>query len=392
MSNFISTFYLLMLISLGYFVTDIYLPSLPAISTSLNSSEIAAQSTMFSYLLAFSFAPLFFGPLSDRLGRKIVISRGILICIAGTIGCYFAQSIYTLIAMRALQGVGAGAVLIASRAMIPDLFQGKVMAKQLSYLTMFMPFVLAVAPTIGGILQDYYGWRSVFLFLFFYLVCIFLLIQPMHETLKTHQKRSLKEACDIFISLIKHKSFILYGLGVVFPSIGIFAYLTASPFLFQEVLGLTASEYGRLSLYIGMVVLCTGTLNARLVKVVSIDKLIATGSILMALSGCLLLIVHFTDTLNTWTLLLPSMLFFSCIPLCISNAFAKSMNQIDSHFGSANALLTFTQFLSGSIGSFIFSLIKEKNALAIGVCLLLIGVFSIINSFFAAKMDKGIAL
>jgi hypothetical protein len=86
------------------------------------------------------------------------------------------------------------------------------------------------------------------------------------------------------------------------------------------------------------------------------------------------------------------MLFFSCIPLCISNAFAKSMDQIDSHFGSANALLTFTQFLSGSIGSFIFSLIKEKNALAIGVCLLLIGVFSIINSFFAAKLDKGIAL
>lgn len=382
-SQFFRTLYLLLLISLGYFVTDVYLPSLPAISESLNTSEILAQSTMFSYLISFSVGPLLFGPLSDRFGRKLIISLGLITCIIATLGCYFSITIWQLLAMRSLQGLGAGAVFISGRSMIPDQFQGKQLAKQLTYISMFMPFILAVAPTIGGILQENFGWRSVFLFLAFYLTAIFILIQWMHESLRDRTKRTFKEGLLIYKSILKNRPFIFFSLGVVFPSVGLFAYFTASPFLFQEIIGLSPAEYGRLSLLVGLAVLTAGTINTQLIKYFPTHKIIMMGSTIMMCTGVTLIIVYLLDSLNTWTLLIPSLFYIACIPFCISNAFANSMNQINNHYGSANALLTFTQFVSGSIGSLIFSLITEKSVFPIGLCFLTIGVLTFINIHIA---------
>ena len=146
------TIYLLLLIALGYVVTDIYLPSLPALSAYFHASDREVQITLSSYLLSFSLAPLIFGPLSDKFGRKKVILYGLFISIAATLSCLVAQTIQQFSAFRFLQGVGTGAVMIASRTTASDLFSGTALAKQMSLMTMLMPFVLAIAPVIGGIL------------------------------------------------------------------------------------------------------------------------------------------------------------------------------------------------------------------------------------------------
>lgn len=108
-SKFYITTYLLLLISLGYVATDIYLPSLPALSIYFHASDNEVQMTLFSYLLSFSLAPLIFGPLSDHMGRKKILIFGVALGTLSTFGCLFAQSIDWLIIARFLQGIGMGA-------------------------------------------------------------------------------------------------------------------------------------------------------------------------------------------------------------------------------------------------------------------------------------------
>src|SRR4051794_36235807 len=110
-SKFYITVYLLLLISLGYVVTDIYLPSLPALTVHFHASDNKVQMTLFSYLLSFSLAPLICGPLSDHIGRKKVLLAGVIIGTLATLGCLFAQNIDLLIISRFIQGFGMGAVL-----------------------------------------------------------------------------------------------------------------------------------------------------------------------------------------------------------------------------------------------------------------------------------------
>ncbi len=229
-SKFYTTTYLLLLISLGYIATDIYLPSLPALSIYFHVSDSEVQMTLFFYLLSFSLTPLIFGPLSDHVGRKKVLLGGIFISILATFGCLFAQNIYWLIAFRFIQGIGTGAVLISTRATVSDLFTGKALAKQISFITMLMPLVLAIAPTIGGVLQQSFHWQAVFIFLICYMMLIFFCIAFKSESLKNPSNEKISQIFSTYRSILKNRLFLIFGVNYVLPSLGFFAYLTVSPF------------------------------------------------------------------------------------------------------------------------------------------------------------------
>jgi len=386
-ADFIQTLTILTLVSLGYFSTDIYLPSLPALETYFGTSEVASQMTLFTYLISFSLTPLIFGPLSDRIGRRKVILIGVIISLAATIGCYSSGSIYQLMGFRFLQGFGTGAVLIATRAMLADLFTGKDLARQINYITMILPLVLSFAPIIGGYLQEGFGWRSVFLFLVCYNILVLLKGCFLNESVKMKSELSLKNVLEKYLELFRHKSFLLFGMGLFLPTIGMFSYLTASPFIFQDVIGLSPSEYGRLAFFIGLVIMFTSFLNSKLLHYYSINTLIRLGSILMICAGILLLTFHMVGILNTWSYLIPTLIYFSCMPFSNSNSVSKAMSQIDHHFGSANALLSTFQFLAGAMASLIFSLIPQVNAFPLAICYLATGVLAFISLHIAHEYE-----
>lgn len=271
--HFPTTAFILTLISLGYFATDIYLPSLPSLTQYFKASDNEVQMTLFSYMISFAIVPLVFGPLSDYFGRKKVILIGISIGIVATFGCLFAKNIYLMILSRFLQGVGLGGVLISSRTIASDLFTGKELARQISYITMLMPLTLAIAPTIGGFLQQMFGWKSVFIFLIGYLSIVAMWVVSRPETLK---KFSQIKVSQIFLNYRFHLvnfSFIKQIL-LVYPTIGMYAYLTTSPFLYQELIGLTPAEYGVLSLYVGGAIMLAGFINSKLIHYFSVTKIL----------------------------------------------------------------------------------------------------------------------
>lgn len=383
--NFTTTSYLLILISLGYFATDIYLPSLPALSIYFHASDNEVQRTLFFYMLSFSIAPIIFGPLSDHIGRKKVILFGISTGLVATIGCVIAHNIEWLIGFRFLQGIGCGAVLISSRATMSDLFTGKALAKQISLVTMFMPLALATAPTIGGVLQEKFQWQAVFIFLFFYMLLILILVQFRTESLKHPSNKKFSQVFSTYRHHLRNYPFLCFGLNFVFPSIGLFAYLTISPFLFQEVIGLSPAAYGSLALYIGGTIMLTSFINSKLINRYEVKTILYLGAALIFLSGSLLLLFHFLGILTTWSLLLPTLIYFTCMPFCIANSASKAMSFLHDHFGAATALLTTFQFLAGTLGSFIFSLITDTSALPLALCFIMVSILSFLNLKFACK-------
>ena len=386
-SRWATTAYILVLISLGYFATDIYLPSLPALSDYFHASENEVQMTLFSYLLSFAFVPLIFGSLSDHIGRKKVILMGIAIGIAATFGCLFATSIDYLIAFRFVQGIGTGAVLISSRDHCFRLVYRQGIDKTNFLCDNVHAFSFGIGPHHRRGAPAGFNWQAAFIFLVCYMLFILLWVIARPETLKAPSHKKISEAFSNYGFHFKNRPFI-YQIMLVFPTIGMYGYFATSPFLFQEIIGLSPLEYGSLSLYIGGTIMAMSLINTRLIHYLSMDAILYIGGTMMVLSGSLLLFFHLTGILTTWSLLGPAMIYFTCMPLCISNSASKAMGNVTTHFGSATAMLTTLQFLAGAVGTLIFSLIHDNSVLPLALCFLLMGVLCIIHTSLLGLVNK----
>ncbi|GAE59931.1 hypothetical protein XPN_1837 [Xanthomonas arboricola pv. pruni MAFF 301427] len=150
----------------GPFSIDTIFPAFSRLSRSLAVDEVAIQQTISVYLLAYGLMSIAHGPLSDAWGRKRVILGGLVLFIAGSVGCALSQDLPTLLAFRALQGLSAGVGMIVGRAVIRDLFQGADAQRLMSQVSMIFGIAPAIAPIIGGwILLSGAGWPLIFWFL-----------------------------------------------------------------------------------------------------------------------------------------------------------------------------------------------------------------------------------
>lgn len=153
------------LAAIGPFSIDMYLPSFHDMGQSLGASPLQVQQTLTAYLLPFAFMALWHGALADALGRRKVILASLVLFVLAAFGCIFATSIEQIWILRAIQGASAGAGVVVSRAIVRDLFEGPGAQRLMSHITMMFAIAPAIAPVIGGRLQTWFGWRSVFVFL-----------------------------------------------------------------------------------------------------------------------------------------------------------------------------------------------------------------------------------
>ncbi|MGA8157654.1 MAG: MFS transporter, partial [Rhodoplanes sp.] len=157
--TFALTALLALLTALGPLAMDLYLPSLPAIEAALAASTAQVQLTISVYLIGFAIGQVVYGPVSDRFGRKPVLSAALTIFCVGTLVCSIAPTIGALIAARAFQGAGAAGVIVLARAIVRDLYEGPRAGRELSLMGAIMGIAPIVAPTIGGFTQTNFGWR-----------------------------------------------------------------------------------------------------------------------------------------------------------------------------------------------------------------------------------------
>lgn len=231
---------------LGPFTIDTYLPSFPDIRRELGVGHAAMAQTLSLYLLAFAGTTLLWGPLSDSFGRRRVATLSLLGYVAASIGCVLAPSFSALLACRVLQGLAASGGMTIGRAVIRDVYAGPRAQRAMSSVMFVFALAPAVAPVIGGYLHEWWGWRSVFVFLTLYgLAALALARFALPETLGQDARQSIRpmRVLRSYRRSFAQPRFVALVLAIACAFGGIFVYVAGSPAIVFEHLGLGADDF-----------------------------------------------------------------------------------------------------------------------------------------------------
>jgi DHA1 family bicyclomycin/chloramphenicol resistance-like MFS transporter len=243
----------------GALAIDTYLPSMPAIGHAFNVGPVAVQQTLSVFLFTFAFMMLFYGTLSDSLGRRPVIMAALAVYTLASIGAAFAPTFGWLLACRALQGLAAGAGSVIGQAIVQDRFSGAQAQKMMSHIMMVFGLAPAIAPVLGGWLHVTFGWRSTFVFLaLFGTTMILLCARLLPESLPKEKRHAFHPVAIArnYLMVLSHPQFLLLSLSVGLAFGGLSLYIGAAANFVMQILHLpeTAFAWMFIPLISGMVV------------------------------------------------------------------------------------------------------------------------------------------
>jgi DHA1 family bicyclomycin/chloramphenicol resistance-like MFS transporter len=295
------------IVGIGSFSISIYLPALEDVSTSLGASQAAVQRSYSVFFLGYGLAQLIYGPVSDMFGRKSVLTAGLSVYGLGCLVCMNATSIETLIAGRLIQGLGVCVGPTVGRAICRDVFDGKELAKALSLISALIAISPAIAPTLGGVLTEYGGWKTTFVFLF--LVSLILIIISWMYLFETNNEQrsppSLALLVDSFRSICSNGQFLSYSITGGLVLAAWFVYVSSASFIYGGFYGFGPAAVGTFSLFPTAGYFLGSLLSAKLAGRVRNRKVATLGTLLAAL-GSMAMITAGPTYLGLWALWLRS--------------------------------------------------------------------------------------
>ena len=281
-------FLLASLTALGPFSIDTYLPSFPDIGANLHATPIEVQQTLTAYLLPFAVMALWHGAISDALGRRRVILVTLALFGLSLFGCLFATRIEHLWLLRALQGMSAGAGIVIGRAIVRDLFDGPAAQRLMSHITMMFALAPAIAPVIGGRLQSWFGWRSVFAFLVILTLMLWLACwRWLPETLAPERRQTLhpEYLAKTYWKVLTSPPFLFACAAVAFNFAGFFIYIMSAPVFLIQHLGVTETGFFWLFGPAMAGLLCGSWLSGRLAGKLSMEQAVMFGYCVMGIAA-----------------------------------------------------------------------------------------------------------
>lgn len=380
------TVLLAVLVSMGPLSTDMYLPSLPWIARDLNANDADTQLTLSVFLIGFAGGQIFYGPISDRFGRKPVLLTGLGLFILATALCATTQSIEFLIAARFCQALGACAAVVIARAIVRDLFAAERAARIMSFMGALMGAVPAVAPVLGGVLQAAFGWRSSFIVVALIGIAIVIAVVVLLPETNRFSGKTPRTFGGLFASfgiLLRHSDYRRYILSTGFCFGGLFAFISGSSFLFQGYYGFTVLEFGFV-FAVAVLGYIAGTLfGARITTRRGIDRTLSLGAWVLIAGGLgMLLLVQF-DPPRFWHVLAPMTVYMAGVGLTLPQAMAGALTPFPERAGAASSLLGFCQMSFAALVGILVGQTLEHGPLALGIA---IASLSLLN--FAVILSK----
>lgn len=234
------------LVALGPLSIDAYVPGLPRLADELHSSASTAQLTVTTCLIGLAVGQLLAGPMSDSLGRRRPLLAGLAVYTAAGFLCAIAPNIGLLILLRGVQGLGGAFALVIAYACVRDLYAGKAAARCFSLLLLVTGLAPILAPLVGAQILNLSGWRAIFVVLAVLsigvlVVCIVAL--PESLPLQLRQPGGLRTTGAIYVRLLRDKHLLGYALTNAFVFAAMFAYISGSPFVLEDLHGLSAQQY-----------------------------------------------------------------------------------------------------------------------------------------------------
>ncbi|MBW5421721.1 Bcr/CflA family efflux MFS transporter [Streptomyces sp. BG9H] len=352
---------------------DMYLPALPEVTDALSAPAATVQLTLTACLLGMALGQLVVGPMSDKWGRRRPLLIGLLVYVLATATCAFAPTAELLIGFRLLQGLAGAAGIVIARAVVRDLYDGVEMARFFSTLMLISGVAPVVAPLIGGQVLRFTDWRGIFGVLTGVGIALTLLVwRRLPETLapeKRHGGGTL-EALRTMRSLLADRVFTGYMITGGFAFAALFAYISASPFVIQEIYGASPQTFSLLFGVNSVGLIAVGQINGKiLVGRVSLNKVLASGLTAIAVAATALLLMTAGVFGDVGLLPVAAGLFvlMSAMGLAMPNTQSLALTRTPHAAGSASALLGTSSFLIGAIASPLVGIAGEDTAVPMAV-------------------------
>jgi DHA1 family bicyclomycin/chloramphenicol resistance-like MFS transporter len=371
--------------SLGQIASTIYVPSVPAIASALETSVSRVQLTFVAYLAAFAVSMLVLGPLSDRCGRKRTMILGISLSALGSIACAVSPTIEFLIGARILQGVGLSAGMVVGRATIRDLYGEDGAAQIIAGLSIVLTLLQAFSPIPGGYLQAWIGWRANFVAVAILAVAALALVLRYVPESSPREGPSRPETAVLlartmladYRSLIQTRRFVAYALTAAGAHAGSHIFAAGAPAVLIIGLGIPPQDYGYYASLPPIGFLVGSFLSNRLTQRLGVNNLIAIGSAVMIPAGFAMVALAALRFGSPYAIVGPMILLCCGSGLITPNAVAGSLGVKVGIVGSASGLASFIQMIGAAGATTALSLGASGNPLVLAVVIASAGLFSV---------------
>ena len=352
-----------LLTAIGPLSIDMYLPAFPDIAKGLHTSVSSVMLSLSSFFIGISVGQLIYGPLLERFGRKKPLYFGLIIYAIAAIGCATTLSVNGLILFRLFQALGGCVGMVASRAMVRDLFEVKDNAKVFSTLMLVVAVSPIIAPTLGGYITAYLGWRYIFGMLIIVITIILIAVYfLLPESKKPDTNFSLRPSAiaSSYFSIIKNPQFAIYTFTGAIAYAGLYSYISGSPYVFMVIYGVSEKYYGWI--FAGGLI-SASQLNNLLLKKYRSEQIIKIALYFQNTIGIILAATAILGMHQLYFTIILIMLFLCCQGFIFPNASALSMAPFAQNAGSASALMGFIQMSVGAFMSAMVSVLQNGTAI-----------------------------
>jgi DHA1 family bicyclomycin/chloramphenicol resistance-like MFS transporter len=321
---------------------DMYLPSLPAIGAAFHASADAAQITLASFLAGLALGQFFYGPASDRWGRRPLILVGAVIYVIASVACALAPSLLTLAIARFIQALGGCAGTVIARAVVRDRFGHRDAARVLSLLMLVMGLAPILAPLAGGALLGFGGWRTIFWILTGFGVLIaaasFFALPESRSAATAAQARS-EHPFRAYLALLRQPRLVGFVLSGALNSAALFAYVSASPAILIGAYGVKPANFGWIFGANAVSMIAMSQANSRLLHTKTPEQIVAMVRPFSLVFAALILAASVTGLGGMWGVLVPLFFIMGTFGFIGSNTIAGGLNIDPSRAGSISALM-----------------------------------------------------
>jgi MFS transporter, DHA1 family, multidrug resistance protein len=351
--------------AIGPLSIDMYLPSLPTIALNLGASSEATQATVAIFFVGMALGQLFYGPASDRVGRRPPILLGLVLYVGGSVASALSHDIGTLLAARLAQALGACASMVIVRAVVRDHYNHQESARFFSLLALIMGAAPILAPLAGSLLLAVVGWRGIFgvLAVFgvgLFLAALFGLRESRSEAVAQHART--EHPLRSYWSVFRERRVLGYVAAGALNGAALFTYIASSANVLIGIYGVSPTSYGLLLGMNSIGLIGASQLNRALLRRYSADAVLSVAALAGGCATVLLALAAVTGFMGLVGLLVPMFLTVSSVSLIQANSMAGALSADPLRAGSTSALLGACSFAAGALAGGIAGVFHDGTA------------------------------